>query len=422
MKTSVKHLSKTKVKVTITLGAEELADARQVALHKLARDVKAPGFRKGKVPLSVAEKYVDPTNLVNQTVDDALSKAVSEVFVKEDLRALDRPAVEVTKFVPDETLEFTAEADVLPEVKLGSYKKMGIKKVVEKVTEADVNEVVERMRTGMAEKVDVKRAVQSGDEVVIDFVGKIDGEAFDGGKAEGYTLGIGSKQFIPGFEEGIVSHKAGEDFDVKVKFPKDYHSKTLAGKDAVFSVKLQTVKEVKKPEIDDKFAAKLGPFKTAKEMLADIKREITVGKEREALSKFKDELIEKLVSVSDVDAPEILVEDQMKSIEQDAVQNLAYQGMSLDQYLEANNLTKDEWLEKEVRKSAELRVKSGLVLAELSKVEKVTATNEELAAKVQEYQEQYGKTGQDFTTPEMQRDIANRLLTDKSIDRLVELN
>lgn len=423
MKTSVKQLSDTKVQLTIVLGKKELDDAEQVALTKLAKTIKVPGFRKGKVPISVVAKNVDPTALSQQTLDDALSKAVSQAFTDENIQALDRPEVEITKFVPGEELEFTAESEVLPHITLGDYKKLGVKKTVGKVTAKDVDEIIERMRQGYAERKDVERAAKDGDEVLIDFTGKKDGGAFDGGAAKDYTLALGSNQFIPGFEEAIVGHKAGEEFDIELTFPTDYHAETLAGMDVIFSVVLKAVKEIVLPELNDELAAKAGPFKTVDELKADIKRELAAGREREALDKLKDELIAKLIDVSNVPAPESLVADQRRSIEQDMTQNLAYQGLTLDNYLGSKKLTYEEWLDTEVKTAAENRVKAGLVLAELSKVEKVTATDEELAEKIRQYQEQYGaRSGQDFTTPELQRDIANRLLTDKTIDRLVELN
>lgn len=423
MKTTVKHLSDTKVELTIALGEKELKDAELVALTKLAKDVKVAGFRKGKAPASVVAKNVNPEILAQQTLDDALSKAVAEAFTTEKIQALDRPQVEVKKFVPGKELEFTAETDILPEIKLGDYKKLTAKKGKVTVTAKDVDEIIDRMRQGFAERQDVDRAAKDGDEVVIDFVGKKDGEAFNGGTANDYRLTIGSGQFIPGFEEGIIGRKAGEEFDLDLEFPADYHAKELAGAKVVFSTKLKEVKEVVLPELNDELAAKAGPFTSVDELKEDIKREITNQKDREATDKLKDELIDQLIEKSEVPVPEILVKDQMRSIEQDMTQNLMYQGMNLDMYLESKKQTKEEWLDSEVKDAATKRVKAGLVLAELSKVAKVTATDEELTAKVNEYQQMYGnKSGQDFTTPELQRDIANRLLTDKTIDLLVDAN
>lgn len=422
MKTSIKHVSDTKVAVTITVAKEELQDAEQVALTKLARDLKTPGFRKGKVPISVAAKYVDPNVLAEQTLNDALSKAVSQAFTDENISALDRPEVDIKKYVPGEELEFVAEAEVLPKITLGKYKKMGVKKTVAKVTEAEVKDVLGRMQKGLAKREEVDRAAKDGDEVVIDFVGKKDGTAFDGGTATDYTLALGSNQFIPGFEEGIVGHKAGEEFDIDLTFPADYHAKDLAGAAVVFTVTLKAVKEVVLPKLDDEFAKNAGDFKSLEALEADIKRELMTSNERRAEDDYKDALIEKLIELSTIPVPDILVEDQSRSIEQDMTQNLQYQGITLDQYLDSKQLTHEQWYEGEVKPAAIKRVQAGLVLAELSKVEKVTATDEELAEKINLYQQQYGQTGENFTTPELQRDIANRLLTEKTIDLLVELN
>ncbi len=427
MKTSVKHISPTKVKLTISLGEQELADAEQVALTKLARDIKAPGFRKGKVPASVAAKHVDQNTLMQETVDNALSKAVAETYIAENIQALDRPAVEVTKFVPRQELEFTAEAEVLPKVKLGNYKKLKAEKLKVSVTATDVDEIIDRMRESMAEKKEVKRAAKDGDEVVIDFTGKKDGVAFDGGTAKDYSLKLGSNSFIPGFEEGLVGAKAGDEKDLTLNFPESYHVADLAGAEVVFETKVHKVLEQSLPEVDDKFAKKADKrFDTIKELKADIKKEITAQKEREASDKLKDALVEKLIEASDIPTPEILVEDQARSIEQDMTQNLMYQGVTLDMYLADKQFKdRDEWLEKEVKPAAIKRVQAGLALAELSKELKIEANSEELAEHLNMYRQQYAnnpEAAKRFEEPEVQRDVANRLITEKTVDQLVALN
>jgi trigger factor len=426
MKTTVKHLSDTKVELTISLDAKALKDAEQVALTKLAKEVKVPGFRKGNVPASVAAKHVDPTMLSQQTLEDALSKSVAEAFTAENIQVLDRPAVEVKKFVPGSELEFTAEAEILPKVTLGEYKKLKAKKTAAKVTAADVDEIVERMRTGMAEKKDITRAAKNGDEATINFIGKKDGVAFEGGTGNDYPLVLGSNSFIPGFEEGIVGKKPGETFDLELTFPKDYHSADLKGAKVVFETTLTALKEVVLPELTDEFAAKAGPFTSIKEMTDDIKRELAAQKDREAVEKLKDDLVKELVAVSKVPTPDILIKDQAESIERDMTQNLMYQGLTLEQYLENKGFgSKEEWQESEVKDAAVTRVKAGLVLAELSKELKIEATNKELDEHVELYKKQYANNPQmvaQFDQPEARRDIANRLLTEKTVDRLVELN
>jgi trigger factor len=427
MKTSVKHLSDTKVQLTISLNAKELTDAEQVALTKLAKEIKAPGFRKGNVPASVAAKHVDPNALTQQTMEDALSKAVAEAFLAEKLQALDRPAVEVTKFVPRKEMEFTAEVEILPTIKLGDYKKLGVKQQKVSVTDGEIDDILTRMREGMAEKKDVTRAAKDADEVMIDFVGKKDGVAFDGGTGTDYSLKLGSNTFIPGFEEGIVGKKPGETFDLELTFPEDYHSADLAGATVVFSTTLKSVQELVLPELNDEFAKKAGKdFETLKDLKDDIKRELTAQKDREAGEKLKDELVGALVEVSTVPTPQILVDDQAKNIEQDMQRNLTYQNITLDQYIQSQKF-KDEadWRAKEVLPAAEKRVKAGLVLAELSKVLKVDATSEELAEHINLYKQQYSNDPEalkQFEQPEVQRDIANRLLTEKTVEKLVDLN
>ncbi|HMS93062.1 MAG TPA: trigger factor [Candidatus Saccharibacteria bacterium] len=307
MKTNVKNLSETKVILTISVDAEELKTAEQVALTKLAKDVKVPGFRKGKVPASVVAKNVDPQLIGQQTLEDALSKAVADAFMAEKLQALDRPEVEVKKYVPGKELEFTAEVEVMPKIKLGDYKKLKAKLKVEKPTDKDIDDLITRMQENFAEKKEVKRAAKTGDDVVIDFVGKKDGTAFDGGTANDFTLSLGGGQFIPGFEEGVAGHKAGEAFDLDLKFPEDYHSKDLKGAKVVFSVTLKSVNEKVLPKIDEAFAAKCGPFTSVEELRADILAQMTEQREREATDKLKDALVKELVEKSTVPTPEDLI-------------------------------------------------------------------------------------------------------------------
>lgn len=426
MKTTVKKLSDTKVELTISLGSEELSAAEQVALTKMAADVKVPGFRKGKVPVSVAAKHVNPAALQEQTLDNALSKAVAEAFMAEKIQALDRPAVDVKKFVPGQELEFTAEVEIIPPVKLGNYKKLKAKRQAVKVEDKEVEEIITRMRENFTEKTEVKRAAKEGDEAVIDFTGKKDDVPFDGGAAKDFALKLGSGQFIPGFEEGVVGHKAGETFDLKLTFPKDYHAKELAGANVVFTVTLLKVNELSLPEVNDEFAAKCGPFTSVDELKADIKREITAQKEREADEKLKDELVGELADASKVALPELLIDDQVRSIEQDLMQNLMYRGLTLDSYLQTQKFTdKDDWRAKEARPAAEKRVKAGLVLAELSKELGVEVSHEELSTQIEAMKQQYGKDpkiAERFNDPNVHRDIANRMITDKTVKKLIELN
>jgi trigger factor len=426
MKTTVKHLSDTRVVVTIALDAAELEAAEQVALHKFAKDTKVNGFRKGKAPLELVKKNTDQALLGQETLENALSKGVAEGFLNNDLQALEQPSIEVKKYVPGQEMEFTAEADVLPEITLGDHKKLKATKQKTEVTDAEVEEVIERIAQSSSEKKAVKRAAKMGDETVIDFVGKLKGEAFPGGTGNDYPLTLGSGSFIPGFEEALVGVKAGDKKDVELSFPKDYHAKDLAGKKVTFETTVKTVNEIVKPKLDDEFAAKVGPFSSMKDLRNDIKREITARNDQKAEDQYKDDLVRDLVKKTKVAAPKALVEMQLQSLEQDLTQNLMYQGMNFEQYLESKGYKdRDEWVKKEAEEAAEFRVKAGLTLAELSKALKVEATSDELASEINAYKTQYANNpemAKRFDEPEVQREIANRLITEKTVDELVRLN
>ncbi len=426
MKYTAKKLSDTRAKITVTLDESELKSAKTLALKHLAPQVKVPGFRKGKVPANLVEKNVDPTALANEVVEHAINHAINEIAEQEDYRILDRPDVDLKDFKPYESLSFEAEMELLPEVKLGDYKKLKAKREAVTVNAADIDEVIGRVQQQFAEKKAVERAAKESDEVVIDFVGKKDGEVFDGGTSSDYTLTLGSHTFIPGFEEAIVGHKAGDKFDVPLTFPKDYHAEHLKGAKVVFEVTLKTVNEVVLPEVDDELAQKAGGFKTAQELTDDIRREITAQKEKTADDNYKDALVEALVSVSKVPVPQLLVDDQVKSIERDALQNLMYRGQTSEQYIASQGYKDhDEWREKEFKVAAERRVQAGLALAELSKVEDIQVGQDELNARHAIMLEQYKNNPEvvkQLDTPESRRDLANRLLTEKTVDRLIELN
>jgi trigger factor len=423
MKHTLSHPSETQVEVSVTVDASELKTARQHALQKLSKSVKAPGFRVGKVPADVAAKHVDPVRLANETAEAAINTTLTQIVQSEDLRILDRPHVDLKTFEPYTSLEFTATIDIVPTVTLGDYKKLTVKRDKVAVTDDEVDEVIMRTRKQLAEKKDVTRAAKDGDQVTIDFVGKKDGTPFDGGTATGYELELGSGNFIPGFEEAIIGHKTGEQFEVPLKFPDDYHVDDLKGADVVFDVTLHGIKEIVLPEVNDELAAKVGTFSTVDGMREDIRAQLVQEKERASADTIKDQLVEQLVSASSVPIPPVLVADQMKQIEQDSMQNLMYRGMSPEQYIAQQGYKDhDEWREKEFKVAAERRVQAGLALAELSKVEKIEVTKDELDTRHAEMLQQYPSMKAQLDAPEARRDLANRVITEKTVQRLVELN
>jgi trigger factor len=424
MKTTTKKLSDTRVEVKVTLDSADLKTAREQALARLAANLKVQGFRKGKAPASLVEKNVDPNEITNATLDIAVRTTMPAAFEKEKQNPIAIENVNVTKYVPDDTVEYTATADILPDVKLGDYKKLKAKMDKTEASTKDVQEILDNIVNAYAEKVVAKKAAELGDEVIIDFVGKKDGEPFNGGSAKDHHLTLGSGQFIPGFEDGIVGHSAGDKFDLDITFPKDYPEKTLAGQLTVFEVLVKQVNEIKKPALDSELAKKCGNFETIDDLKADIKHNLEIQNQHRAIEKYREDLVAELVKASKVSAPEILVRDQLRFIKDDMTRNAASRGMTFEQYLERAGQTAEEW-EKEARKIAEARVKSSLILQILARDEKITASDEEVDAKVNELRDVYQRSAEalkNLKKPEVRQDIRNRLIIDKTLDFLVEAN
>ncbi|MBR1801940.1 trigger factor [Candidatus Saccharibacteria bacterium] len=424
MKVNTKKTSDTSVEIKVVLGKDDLKVAEEKAVNRLAKDVKVEGFRKGKAPLDIAKKNINPNDLASVTLDIAVRTSVPKAFEEGKSSPLMIPNVEVTKYIPGETVEYTAKADILPEVKLGDYKKLGVKKEVVKVAEKDVKEILENIQNAYAEKKVAKKKAEMGDEVVIDFEGSLNGEKFEGGAAKDFHLGLGSKQFISGFEEGIVGHESGDRFDLELTFPKDYHADNLAGKKTVFSVLVKQVNENIKPALDDELAKKCGPFKTIDELKADIKKNLEAQNNAKAEDKFKDDLVLKLVEKSKVSAPEIMIKDQLNVIKNDISANAARQGLKFEDYLKQTGQTEEDW-EKQARDIAEKRVKASLCLQILARDEKIEADDDTVDAKIAELREVYKKSKEalkNLKEPNVRQDIKNRLTIEKTLDYLVKVN
>lgn len=424
MKTTTKKLSDTRVEVKVTLDRADLQTARAQALERLAANLKVQGFRKGKAPAALVEKNVDPNEIANTTLDTAVRTTMSAAFAKEKQAPIAVENVNVTKYVPDEMVEYTATADVLPDVKLGDFKKLKAKMEKFEPSEKEVQEILGNIVNAYAEKVVAKKPAALGDEVIIDFTGKKDGEAFAGGSAKDHHLTLGSGQFIPGFEDGIVGHSAGDKFDLELTFPKDYPEKSLAGQKTVFEVLVKQVNEIKKPALDAELAKKCGNFETIDDLKADIKQNLESQNKFRAIEKYRDDLVKELVEKSKVAAPEILIRDQLRFIKDDITRNAASRGLSFDQYLERVGQTLEDW-EKEARAIAETRVKSSLVLQILAREQKIIADEAEVDAKIAELRDVYRRSAEamkNLKKPEVRQDIRNRLTIDKTLDFLVAAN
>lgn len=424
MKTTIKKLSDTKVEMKVTLDAADLQTAREQALTRLAADLKVQGFRKGKAPASLVEQHVPANEINNQVLDIAVRTSVMQAFAKEKQAPIAIERIDVKKFVPNESAEYVAVAEILPDVKLGDFKKLKAEMKDTEPTAAEVQEILDNIITAYAEKVVVKRAAQNGDEVIIDFVGKRNGEAFAGGSAKDHHLILGSKQFIPGFEEGIIGHSAGDKFDLEVTFPKNYPEKTLAGQKAVFETLVKQVNEVQKPKADDALAKKCGNFQTIAELKADIKKNLASQNRHRAIEQYREDLVAELVKASKVSAPEILINDQLRFIKDDMRRNAMSRGQQLEEYIESAGQKFADW-EKEARQVAEQRVKSSLVLQILAREQGIEAAEEEVNAKIAELKDLYQKSKEaiaNLKKPEVRQDIRNRLIIDKTLDFLVDAN
>lgn len=424
MKTTTKKISETKVELKVVLDADDLHKARTQAVARLAANVKVQGFRKGKAPASLVEKQISPNDIASETIDLAVRTTMGVAFDQQKIAPIAIEKVDVTKYVPDETAEYQAIAEVLPEVKLGDFKKLKAKMDKMEPTAAEVQEIIDNIIRAYAEKNVVKRAAQNGDEVIIDFVGKKDGEAFAGGTAKDHHLTLGSGEFIPGFEEGIVGHAAGDKFDLEVTFPQDYPEKSLAGQKAIFETLVKQVNEVVVPKADDELAKKCGNFETMADLKADIKKNLETQNRHRANEKYRDDLVKELVKGSKVAAPEILIQDQLRFINDDVSRNAASHGMTLEQYLERTGQTMEEW-QKAAHELAEERVKASLVLQILAREQNITASPEEVDAKIAELRDLYKKSKEamaNLKKPEVRQDIRNRLIIDKALDFLVSAN
>ena len=424
MKVKSKKLSDTRVEIKVTLEKSDLKTAREKAVARLSKEVKLEGFRKGKAPKSLAEKALNPNDVMNETVDIAVRTTVPSAFKEVEKAPLVVPNVKVTKVVPDEVVEYTATADILPEVKLGDYKNLKAKKPENKVKKSEVEEIIKNIQKAYAEKKTEKKKAELGDEVIIDFVGKKDGEPFQGGTAKDYALTLGSKTFIPGFEEGIVGKESGDKFDLELTFPKDYAEKSLAGKKTVFEVLLKQVNKITLPKLDEEFAKKCGPFKNMDELREDIEKNLKAQNEHKLTEAYKDALVEELVKTSKVSAPEILISDQLRLVKDDISRNAAASGLTFEEYLKRNDLSESEW-ESQAHEVAEKRVKASLVLQVLANEEKITTSDEEVAAKIAELRDVYKKSPEalkNLKDPRVKMDIKNRMTIEKTLDFLVKAN
>lgn len=421
MQTTRSNVSPNTIKITITADKSELDEARQAALKRLSETVKVPGFRPGKAPANLIEKNISQAALQSEFLDQIVSRLYVAAVDKEKLRPVAQPKIEVTKFVPFSALEFTAEVEAVGDIKLPNYKAIKLTPKQPTVTAKNVDEVLENLRLRAAPKKDVLRAAKAGDEVVIDFKGADakTKEPIDGADGKEYPLTLGSKSFIPGFEEELIGVKAGDTKTFTLTFPKDYGAAFLQNRQVTFEVTVGQVKAVTAAKLDDTFAATVGPFKTLAELKADVKKQLKAEKEQEAARAFDSELMETIAAKSTVTVPKALVEEEMDRMEDEEKRNAVYRGQTWQEHLDSEGLSAEAHREKQ-REGASLRVKAGLVLGAISDKENVSVTPEELEIRIQLLKGQYPDPAMqaELDKPENQRDIRSRMLTEKTLDKL----
>lgn len=423
MSVQVEKLEKNMAKLTVEVPAEDVEKAIQAAYLKEKNKISMPGFRKGKVPRAMIEKmygaavfYEEAANIL---IQDNYAKAMEES--KEDI--VSRPTIDVVQIESGKPFIFTAEVAVRPEVTLGKYKGVQVTKIDTTVTDEEVEAALEKEQQKNSRTVSVTdRPVQTGDTAVIDFEGFVDGVAFEGGKGENHPLEIGSHSFIEGFEDQLVGHNAGEEVEVNVTFPEKYQAAELAGKPAVFKVKINEIKTKELPELNDEFAQDVSEFDTLAEYKEDLRKHLEVSKENDAKRAKEDEAIKKIIDKSTMELPDAMIDTQCENMINEFAQRISQSGLTMDQYMQFSGMTIDG-LKEQVRPEAITRIQSSLVLEQIAKEENIEVSDDEINAEVEKMAAQYGMEADklkeylgDAEKESMKRDLA----ITKAVDLIME--
>ncbi len=379
----------TKVKLEIEVAAPDVDTALAKAYRKVVKDVNLPGFRKGKVPRRILESRFGPEVLHEEALELLVPPAYEEALAEADIDPVGQPEFDLVQVEEGKPLLFNAIVEVIPEVELGEYKGLGAEKEEVAVDDLQVDQHIYMLREQNARLVPKEEGpVKDGDLVTIDFKGFVDGELFEGGEAENHSLEIGSKSFIPGFEEQLIGANVDEEKEVQVKFPDNYRKEDIAGKDAVFKVKIKQIKEKQLPDLDDEFVQEVSEFDTLEEMKVDLKEKMLKNAEEESKTKLEESLIEQVTAASTVEPPQTLVERQIDRMIGDLEGYLRYQGMELDQFLQLSGKSREE-LREDRRDEAVQRTRANLVLDAIAKKEGIKIEDSELDAKIDEIAASY---------------------------------
>ena len=409
------------VKLEITVEAEKFEDAIKSVFNKNAKYFNIPGFRKGKAPYHMVEKMYGAGIFYEDAFNEIAGSAYEEALETEKIEAVSKPEIDITQIEKGKDLIFTAVVSTKPEVTLGKYKGIEVKKIEYTVSKEDIESELNKMAEKNARLVSIEdRPVENGDITVIDFEGFVDGKAFDGGKAENHELTIGSGTFIPGFEDQIIGMKLEEEKEINVKFPEEYFSSNLAGKDATFKVKLHEIKKKEMPEINDELAKDISEFDTIEELKNSIKEKQEEQNKNKAKYETEDEIIKAVCDGSKVDIPDGMIELEIDNMAKDIETRLSYQGMKLEQYLKMINKTMEDF-RSENKEQATNNIKTRLVLEAIEKDAKIEVTEEEISNKIKEMADSYGRKEEEVKdNPQFVKYVGDSLKSEKTINFLVE--
>lgn len=390
MSVQVENLEKNMAKLTIEVSAEDLEKALEAAYQKEKNKISIPGFRKGKVPRAMVEKMYGAAVFYEEAANILMQQNYPAAVEESGADIVSRPTIDIVQIEKGKPFIFTAEVAVRPEVTLGKYMGVTVTKIDCTVSDEEVAEALEKERNNNSRTISVTdRPVQEGDTAVIDYEGFVDGVAFEGGKGENHSLEIGSHSFIDTFEDQLVGKDVGDEVEVNVTFPEQYHAADLAGKPAMFKVKINEIKTKELPELDDEFAQDVSEFDTLAEYKEDLKKRLEEQKENEAKRTKEDEAIQKIIDKSKMELPDAMVDTQCENMIEEFAQRIAQSGLSMEQYMQFSGLTLDA-LKEQVRPEAVSRIQSSLVLEAIAKAENIEVTDEDIDAEIEKMASMYG--------------------------------
>ncbi len=423
MSVQVENLEKNMAKLTITVSADKFEKAMQEAYKKQKSRINIPGFRKGKVPRAMIEKAYGPEVFYDDAANIVINEEYPQAMDESGLEIVSRPDIEVTQIEKGSEFIFTAEVAVRPDVVLGEYKGVTVTKKEVSVTDEEVDAELEKTRNMHARTVDVTdRPVQDKDTVIIDFEGFVDGKPFEGGKGENHSLEIGSHSFIDNFEEQLIGKNAGDETEVNVTFPEEYHAKELASKPAVFKVTIHAIKAKEVPELNDEFISDISEFETLDEYREDAKQKLLKRKEDAAKGAKEDEAIQKIIDASQMDIPEPMIDMQCENMIQEFESRISQQGLTLEQYMQFSGATVER-MKEQMRPEAVQRIQSSLVLEKIAKTENIVVSEEEINEQIEKMASMYGMTGEkmkEFLSEEDQEGIERNLSVEKAVEIIME--